>query len=333
MGTPDFALPAFNALVYDPFERFDVCLVLSKPDAPTGRGLKMRPSVISSAAAAAGIELHHPDKLDGYQYQTVLDRITEMNIDIAVVTAYGMLLTEELINAPRLGTVNIHGSLLPRWRGAAPVERAILAGDEHTGVTVQQVRPELDSGPIYSSATTRIEQKSYTELLAELALLGAGLLADSLPGIAAGTLSAMEQNESLVTYAAKLSSNELALDPAVSAVHNTRRTQAASRRFPARLNIAGRSAQVLRALPATAADLPVMTGTAGDIMSTITTDGARIVGNLRLHNNRLFAGTIDGWLEIIELVPDGKRPMKVTDFLRGLRVLPGDPEFIWTKWN
>jgi methionyl-tRNA formyltransferase len=347
MGTPEFALPAFKALADDPSGRFTISLVLSRPDAPTGRGLKTTPSIISAAATERGLELAHPETLRGPDFEAILARIAELEIDIGVVTAYGMMLTETLINAPRLGTVNIHASLLPRWRGAAPIERAILAGDTHTGVSIQQVRRQLDSGPVYSHATTLIGDKPYDLLLEELGTLGAELLANTLPGIASGELKAVEQDTSLVTYAEKLSNNELALDPKLSTTENLRRIQAASRRFPARTLIAGRGVRILSAALvsdnasthysqafAAPASQPTPTASATQPAPDTTTTASQLqLTNMMVspHTKRLQLQTTDGWLEIHELIPDGKGQMGSEQFARGLQLPPNDPQFTWSK--
>ena len=320
MGTPEFALPAFEALSNDQAKRFEVCLVLSKPDVPTGRGLRTTPSEISQAATATGIELMQPIQLKGREYETVLERIAELRIDIGVVAAYGMLLTQELIDAPRLGTVNIHASLLPRWRGAAPIERAILAGDAETGVSIQQVRLRLDSGPIYSLSSTPIGVKSYNELLDELGQLGAALLCECLVDIVSGRLTPVEQNEGLTTYAEKLTRNELSLDPALSAVDNFRRVQAASKRNPARAVIAERSVRVLKAR----------------LVTDVVPLGQPLpIGRMAWQHltDTLLLGTTDGLLGIEELAPDGKLPMSAGEFVRGLHLAADDSRLVWSTWT
>ncbi|MCL2137652.1 MAG: methionyl-tRNA formyltransferase [Coriobacteriia bacterium] len=319
MGTPEFALPAFNALYNDSQNRFEVCLVLSKPDAPAGRGLIHKPSVISQAALALGIELHRPKQLKGLEYQHLLQRVEELRIDVAVVTAYGMLLTEQLIEAPLHGTVNIHASLLPRWRGAAPIERAILAGDAVSGVTIQQVRLALDSGSVYARTETEIANKSYSDLQGELALLGASLLVDSLPGIVSGELVGQEQDASLVTYANKVEKHDLLLDPYIPAELNVRRVQAASTRNPARAVIAGRGVRVMQAR----------------LLSADTTTNRPSIGFMGISpsDGALLLGTVDGSVAIYELAADGKRPMGAGDFVRGLQIKVTDPDFKWSKWN
>jgi methionyl-tRNA formyltransferase len=314
MGTPDFALPAFQALLNDPAQRFELCLVVSKPDAPAGRGFSPQSSIISQAAQAANIELLQPQSLCLDEHDHLVKRLAELDLDFTVVTAYGMLLTAGIIQAARLGTINIHGSLLPRWRGAAPIERAILAGDTQTGVSIQAVRVELDSGPVYASAATPIGEKTSSELSLELAQRGAELLVECLPRIATGELVPVEQDARLVTYAAKLLPNELALDPTLSTEVNLRQVQAANQRNPARARIAGRGVRILQARAAAEFD-----------------------------KKRLLLATVDGWLEVLELLPDGRRRMSGQAFLAGLPARtvqpaelpaqPADQPISWEKWG
>ncbi|MDR2957255.1 MAG: methionyl-tRNA formyltransferase [Coriobacteriales bacterium] len=329
MGTPVFALPAFEALVNDPDSRFDVCLVLSKPDALAGRGLKPKASVISLAARTAGIELWQPASIGGTNQQILLSRINELEIDFTVVTAYGLLLTEELIAAPRFGTVNIHASLLPRWRGAAPIERAILAGDLQTGISIQRVRRKPDSGPVYASASTTIDNKPASELAFELAVIGSQLLVDCLPQIAQAKLIPVEQDENLVTYADKLAANDLYLDPLMTVADNLRRVQAANNYTPARAIIADHGVKVQKALVANLSDQLILQKSHLSIPSLSTSQVLFI-------NHRLFLQAVDGWFEVLELIPDGKRKMSGSAFADGLPELReiNLPNLIcWSRWG
>ena len=322
MGTSEFALPAFQALLNDQRGCFQICLVFSRPDAPAGRGHANRASVISQAARAVGLELVQPVSLAGADHANLMHKLDALQPDIAVVAAFGLLLTEALIAAPRLGTVNIHASLLPRWRGAAPIERAILAGDATTGVSIQQVYRELDSGPIYAKAETEIGDKPYAVLAAELAELGANLLVDCLPSLAAGELTAVQQDPGLSTYAAKLEPNELALDPKFTVTRNLRQVQAASRHAAARALIAGRGVRVTAARPA------------GERPGVIGESAAQaLAGSALLDGNRLLLLAADGWLEAVELVPDGKRPMSGAAFAAGVPALQGGQVAGWQAWG
>jgi methionyl-tRNA formyltransferase len=323
MGTPLFALPAFEALALGPQAkgRFDVCLAVSRPDARAGRGLKPSASPISQAARQAGIDLLQPDSLTGGQHDSLVERLCSLDLDFIVVCAYGMLLTQAIIDSPRLGTVNIHASLLPRWRGAAPIERAILAGDSTTGVSIQRVRVELDSGPVYASASTAVSDKSYGQLVAELSACGASLLADVLPRIATGLATATEQDASHATYAAKLVPGELGLDPLLTAEQNARQVRAAGKRSKARALIAGRSVSVLDAVAyIQASDAPMPS------LSPALPPGSVVYGN-----RALACKAADGWLEVRTLQPDGKRPMDAAAFAAGVPSLRDHQAEAWQR--
>ena len=332
MGTSDFALPAFEALLGDARGRFDVCAVLSRPDAPTGRGLATAASPIALAARAAGIELLQPPTLRGPGASGLVERLAELDADFNVVASYGMMLTAAVIDVPRFGTINIHASLLPRWRGAAPIQRAILAGDPETGVSIQQVRVELDSGPVYATAATPIADKGYGELAAELAQLGAGLLAECLPQVAAGAISAREQDASQVTYAAKLTAAELALDPLLTTVENLRRVQASNRHTPARAKVGDKGVRVLKARAG-----EVVAGAAGAVGagSGAATGAAPGVTGARAlrHNQGLLLQTADGWLEALSIAPDGRKEMSGIAFASGLPALRSGQPLDWSKWE
>ena len=205
MGTPDFAVPALQALVAAGHE---VCAAYTQPPRPGGRrGKELTPTPVHKAAAALGIEVRHPASLKGADEQAAF---AALEADIAVVAAYGLILPQAVLDAPKHGCLNIHASLLPRWRGAAPIQRAILAGDEATGVTIMQMEAGLDTGPMLAVARTPVDAKTAGELTAELAELGANLMIEvlaDLPGHAAAV-----QPELGVTYAHKIDKAEARID-------------------------------------------------------------------------------------------------------------------------
>ena len=209
MGTPDFAVPSLRALIAAGHE---VVAVYSQPPRPAGRGKRLQPSPVHLAAQAAGIAVHTPISLKGAEDQTAF---AAHRADVAVVAAYGLILPPPVLAAPVHGCLNVHGSLLPRWRGAAPVQRAILAGDDETGVTIMQMERGLDTGPMLAMVRTPVAGKTAGVLTAELAELGAAamvaVLAD-LPGH-----PPVAQPEQGVTYAAKIDKAESRLDFALSA--------------------------------------------------------------------------------------------------------------------
>ena len=174
MGTPDFAVPTLNALVD---AGHDVVAVYSQPPRPANRGKKLTPSAVHARADELGLEVRTPVSLKGAEEQAVF---AALNADAAIVAAYGLLLPQPILDAPKYGCLNVHGSLLPRWRGAAPVQRAILAGDSETGVMVMQMESGLDTGPVRATAATPVERKTAGALTEELAQLGAGLMVEVL---------------------------------------------------------------------------------------------------------------------------------------------------------
>lgn len=204
MGTPDFAVPTLEALVAAGHE---VVAAYSQPPRPAGRGKKLQPSPVQLAAEALGIAVRTPVSLKGADEQAAF---ATFNADIAVVAAYGLILPQAVLDAPRLGCLNVHGSLLPRWRGAAPVQRAILAGDELTGVTIMQMERGLDTGPMLAKVETPIAGKTAGELTAELAAKGAALMVAVLADLSAH--SAIAQPDEGVTYAHKIEKAESRLD-------------------------------------------------------------------------------------------------------------------------
>jgi methionyl-tRNA formyltransferase len=205
MGTPEFAVPALVALVEAGHE---VVAVYSQPPRPGGRrGKELTPSPVHKEAEARGIAVRHPVSLKGAEEQAAF---AALEADIAVVAAYGLILPQAVLDAPRLGCLNIHASILPRWRGAAPIQRAILAGDPTTGITIMQMEAGLDTGPMLATLRTVIERKTAGELTAELADKGAQLLIGTLRDLAVHR--AVRQPEDGVTYAKKIDKAESRLD-------------------------------------------------------------------------------------------------------------------------
>lgn len=218
MGTPDFAVPTLEALVAAGHK---VVAVYSQPPRPAGRGKKLQPSPVHLTAEAHGIEVRTPASLKGAEEQTAL---AALGADVAVVAAYGLILPQAVLDAPRLGCLNVHGSILPRWRGAAPVQRAILAGDEMTGVTIMQMERGLDTGPMLAKVETPVDGKTAGDLTAELAEKGAALMVQVLADLAA--YPAEVQPEAGVTYAHKIDKAESRLDFARDAVEVERQVRA-----------------------------------------------------------------------------------------------------------
>lgn len=219
MGTPDFAVAALQALVAAGHE---VIAAYTQPPRPGGRrGKELTPTPVHCAAEALGIPVRHPVSLKDADEQT---EFAALQADIAVVAAYGLILPQAVLDAPRLGCVNIHASLLPRWRGAAPIHRAILAGDAETGVGIMQMAAGLDTGPVRADGRTPVAGKTTGELTAELAQLGAALMVEVLADLPGHP--AVAQSSDGVTYAHKIDKAETRLDFTMSAEQVDRQVRA-----------------------------------------------------------------------------------------------------------
>ena len=292
MGTPDFAVPSLRELA----SRFEVVLVLTRPDAVRSRGKKLEPSPVKAAALELDIPVMEATRIT----PEVMDRLHEAEADIFCVAAYGCILPDEVLHMAPLGIVNVHASLLPRWRGAAPIQRAILAGDERAGISIMRIGHGVDTGAYCAQASCSVAGKTADELTAELAQLGADLLCDTLPARADETAVWTEQDESLVTHAQKISKAEMRLDPLESALVNLRRVLASSDAAPARCIAAGKPVRIMRAV---AAD--------GDASMCAA-------GELVCQSKRIYIGCSDGALEITSVKPDGKRQMDASAWAAGL---------------
>lgn len=220
MGSPDFAVPTLNALVEAGHE---VVAAYCQPPRPAGRGKKLQPTAIEKRARELGIEVRSPASLKGTEEQQA---ISALDADVAIVAAYGLILPQPILDAPRLGCINVHASLLPRWRGAAPVQRAIMAGDEVTGVTLMQMEKGLDTGPMLMRRETRVADKNAAQLTDELAQIGAAMVTDWAAEPA--SFKAEAQPEDGVTYAHKISKDEARIDWSMPAEEVQRRIQGLS---------------------------------------------------------------------------------------------------------
>ena len=206
MGTPDFAVPTLAALIG---HGHDIAAVYSQPARPKGRGLAAEMSPVAKLAAAHAIELRTPETLKDAPAQ---EAFAELGADAGVVVAYGLILPKRVLDAPRLGCFNLHASLLPRWRGAAPIQRAIMAGDAQTGVMAMRMAEGLDTGPVLMAERVAIDRKTYGELHDKLAQLGADVMVRMLAALGRGSISEHPQGEDGVTYAKKISKDEARID-------------------------------------------------------------------------------------------------------------------------
>jgi len=206
LGTPEFAVPTLAELIA---QGHDIAAVYSQPPRPKGRGMALEPGPVHAFAERAGLAVRTPVSLKGAAEQA---EFAALNLDAAIVVAYGLLLPKPILAAPRLGCFNLHGSLLPRWRGAAPIQRAVMAGDEETGVMVMQMDEGLDTGPVLMAERVRIDRKTSGELAGELSRLGADLMVRALGALERGAVTAQPQAADGVTYAKKISKDEARID-------------------------------------------------------------------------------------------------------------------------
>ncbi|HEY8098268.1 MAG TPA: methionyl-tRNA formyltransferase [Methylobacter sp.] len=206
-GTPEFAVPCLQMLLDSEHE---ICAVYTQPDRPAGRGRKLHPSPVKELALTAGVPVFQPLTM---KTSEDLQQISAFNADLMVVVAYGMILTQAVLDVPKLGCINVHASLLPRWRGAAPIQRSLMAGDRKTGVTIMQIVRKLDAGDMLLKEECEIgETDTASDLHDKLAALGSIGLAKVLAQIEAGTVHPEPQDEALVTYAEKLEKSEAVVD-------------------------------------------------------------------------------------------------------------------------
>ncbi|MGI9342577.1 MAG: methionyl-tRNA formyltransferase [Gammaproteobacteria bacterium] len=220
-GSPDFAVPTLALLAAS---RHEVVAVLTQPDRPAGRGRKLRPSEVKGFAVDHGIDVLQPERLSGEEIQRAL---TDLQPDLAVVAAYGLLLPPAVLSIPRAGCVNVHASLLPRWRGASPVQAALLAGDAETGVSIMQMEAGLDTGPVFATRTTAIRADDTADTLEQrLAEIGAALLGEIVDDILTGAASATAQDGDAATYAGRISKQDAKIDWRASAGEIDRKIRA-----------------------------------------------------------------------------------------------------------
>ena len=293
MGSPDFAVPTLQALVDAAHE---VVCVYTQPPRPGGRrGKELTPTPVHQRASDLGIEVRHPKSLKSAEEQAAF---AALEADVAVVAAYGLILPQAVLDAPVNGCLNVHASILPRWRGAAPIHRAVMAGDNVTGVTIMQMEAGLDTGPMLAMARTPIETKTTGELTAELAELGAQLMVGTLRDLKIHVPIA--QDDADATYAAKIDKAEARVDWDRPAQEVVRHVHGLSPFPGAWFDLAGQRVKLLRAEEAEG------TGNAGKVL-----------------DDRLAIACRDGAIRPIELQRAGKPKMDLDTFLRGNAVAPG----------
>ncbi|HEX8511504.1 MAG TPA: methionyl-tRNA formyltransferase [Allosphingosinicella sp.] len=293
MGTPEFAVPTLDALVAAGHE---VAAVYSQPPRPAGRGKALRPSPVQKRAEALGIEVRTPLSLKEPAAQAAF---AALDLDVAVVAAYGLILPRPILEAPRRGCVNVHASMLPRWRGAAPIQRAILAGDSTTGVTIMKMEEGLDTGPMMAVMGTPIGRKTAGELTGELARLGAEWMIEVLDRWE--RIAPRPQAQERATYAPKVRKEETKLDFSRLAIELERQVRAFNPAPGAWFEAGGERIKLLAAEPVVAA------GEAGEV----------------LPGPGLVVACGEQALEALLVQRSGRAPMSAQELLRGFPISPG----------
>jgi len=299
-GTPEFAVPTLEALLRS---RHRVVGVVTQPDRPRGRGQKMTDAPVKAHALAAGLPILQPERMKDPAFVAAL---TALDANLAVVAAYGRILTDDILAVTPLGFINVHASLLPRYRGAAPVHRAILAGERETGVTIMRVVRELDAGAMLATIHRPIgPDETSVDVERELARLGAGLLVSTVDAMSEGPVLETPQDDSASTYARRLIKEDGVIDwtqPA-AVIHNQIR---GLHPWPHAFSfLSGRRLILLRSA--------VVSGLAGTPGTVIEADG-----------DRLTIATGSNGIAVTEIQAEGKRPMTPREFMAGHHVAPGD---------
>lgn len=301
-GTPDFAAHHLDALLASEHK---IVGVFTQPDRPSGRGKRLAASPVKTLALEHDIPVFQPRTLRAEQDQQL---ISSLNADIMVVVAYGLILPQSVLDMPRLGCINVHGSLLPRWRGAAPIQRAIWAGDEVTGITIMQMDAGLDTGDmLYTVACPILSSETSATLYNKLADAGPESLLFTLTQLSKQAIKPEKQSDSTATYAEKLSKEEARLNWSLSAVQLERCIRAFNPWPVSYFLIDEQPVKIWKA-----SILPHQSGYQPGTVISISRDGLQVA-------------TSDGVLNIEELQPAGKKPMKVQDLLNSRRdwLLPG----------
>lgn len=301
-GTPDFAARHLDALLSSEYE---IVGVFTQPDRPAGRGKKLMPSPVKILAEANGLPVFQPSSLRPQENQQL---VASLNADVMVVVAYGLILPKQVLDMPRLGCLNVHGSLLPRWRGAAPIQRALWAGDTETGVTIMQMDVGLDTGDmLYKLSCPITGEDTSGSLYDKLAVLGPQGLLETLAQLVSGTAKPEVQDETLVNYAEKLSKEEARIDWSLSAVQLERCIRAFNPWPISWLEIDEQPVKVWRASVST---------------DTSSAEPGTIVAVSKLG---IQVATGDGILNLESLQPAGKKAMSAQDLLNSRRewFIPG----------
>ncbi|MDO0916398.1 methionyl-tRNA formyltransferase [Streptomyces sp. DT2A-34] len=300
-GTPEVAVPALDALIAS--GRHEVAAVVTRPDAPAGRGRRLVASPVAERAADAGIEVLKPAKPRDPEF---LERLREIAPDCCPVVAYGALLPRVALDIPAHGWVNLHFSLLPAWRGAAPVQHAIMAGDEITGASTFLIEEGLDSGPVYGTVTEEVRATDTSgDLLTRLAFAGAGLLAATMDGIEDGTLKAVPQPSEGITLAPKVNVEDAHIDWTAPSLRVDRVVRGCTPAPGAWTVFRGERLKLIQVQPVPGRD---------DLAP----------GALSVGKNNVYVGTGSYAVELLWVQAQGKKPMRAADWARGVRIGDGE---------
>ncbi|QDJ13645.1 methionyl-tRNA formyltransferase [Mergibacter septicus] len=297
-GTPDFAAQHLQALLNS---HHNVVAVYTQPDKPAGRGKKLQQSAVKQLALQHNLPVYQPKSLRKVEAQ---QELATLNADVMVVVAYGLILPKAVLDLPRLGCLNVHGSLLPRWRGAAPIQRSLWAGDQETGITIMQMDEGLDTGAMLYKVKCQIEMNdTSTTLYQKLARLAPQALIDVLDGLEQGQFPAEPQDENLATYADKLSKEEARLDWTLSAVALERCIRAFNPWPISWFTVIDETGKEQTLKVYQASVLPAVNQLPGTI--------------LKADKNGIQVATANGVLNLLQLQPAGKKPMSAQDILNG----------------
>ncbi|MDH4139608.1 MAG: methionyl-tRNA formyltransferase [Coriobacteriia bacterium] len=300
MGTPEFAVAPLSALA----GRHDVLAVYTQPDRPRGRGRRLTPSPVKELARQLELPVRQPETLKD---PDVVSQLRQLQPDIVCVAAYGLIVPGEVLAVPTHGCVNVHASLLPRHRGAAPVHRAILEGDSVTGVVVMRMEEGLDTGPFTHAVRVPVDEHDVASLTAILAEKGATALVETLDEIEAGIVSWTDQNDADATYAHKVGAADVALEPAIEAETALRRVRASTPSARSRACVHGVPLEVLAAQH---------------------TDRQVASGRAYTDKHSLVLGFLDGALRLERVKPAGKAEMDAAAYARGAHI---PPDAFWER--